>query len=50
VRGIGIAVEGRVAGVDSDGALRLARPGGGVARIVAGEVTLRGGERRRPPC
>jgi BirA family biotin operon repressor/biotin-[acetyl-CoA-carboxylase] ligase len=50
VRGIGIAVEGRVVGVDQDGALRLARPGGGVARIVAGEVTLRGGERRRSPC
>ena len=32
---------GRVLGLDDDGALRLRRPGGGVVRVVAGEVTLR---------
>jgi BirA family biotin operon repressor/biotin-[acetyl-CoA-carboxylase] ligase len=34
---------GRVLGLDDDGALRLARPGGDVVRIVAGEVTVRDG-------
>lgn len=32
---------GRVLGLDTDGALRLAGTGGNVVRIVAGEVTLR---------
>jgi BirA family biotin operon repressor/biotin-[acetyl-CoA-carboxylase] ligase len=36
-------VAGRVLGVDDDGALRLAGPRGEV-RVVAGEVSLRGGE------
>jgi len=36
-------VAGRVLGVDDEGALRLAGPRGEV-RVVAGEVTLRGGE------
>jgi len=40
-------VGGRVLGVDSDGALRLARPDGGVVRVVAGEVTVRDGYRGR---
>ena len=35
-------VAGRVAGLDADGALRLTRSDGTTARIVAGEVTLRG--------
>ncbi len=37
---------GRVLGLDDDGALRLARAGGGVVRVVAGEVTVRDGYRR----
>jgi len=37
---------GRVLGLDDDGALRLARTGGGVVRVVAGEVTVRDGYRR----
>jgi BirA family biotin operon repressor/biotin-[acetyl-CoA-carboxylase] ligase len=36
---------GRVLGLDDDGALRLRRAGGRVVRIVAGEVTVRGGYR-----
>src|SRR3989449_8562983 len=36
---------GRVLGLDDDGALRLARAGGGVVRVVAGEVTVPGGYR-----
>ena len=36
---------GRVLGLDDDGALRLRRPGGGVVRVVAGEVTVPGGYR-----
>jgi BirA family biotin operon repressor/biotin-[acetyl-CoA-carboxylase] ligase len=39
-------VAGRVLGLDDDGALRLARPDGGVARVIAGEVTVRDGYRR----
>jgi BirA family biotin operon repressor/biotin-[acetyl-CoA-carboxylase] ligase len=35
------ALAGRVLGLDDDGALRVARAGGDVVRIVAGEVTLR---------
>ncbi|HYR96890.1 MAG TPA: biotin--[acetyl-CoA-carboxylase] ligase [Candidatus Binatus sp.] len=38
---------GRVLGLDDDGALRLDRPGGGIVRIVAGEVTVRDGYRSR---
>jgi len=33
---------GRVLGLDTDGALMLARPDGTSTRIVAGEVTVRG--------
>ncbi len=36
---------GRVLGLDDDGALRLRRPGGGVVRVLAGEVTVPGGYR-----
>ena len=36
---------GRVLGLDDDGALRLRLPGGGVVRVVAGEVTVPGGYR-----
>ena len=36
-------VAGRVLGLDADGALRVRRADGTVARIVAGEVTVRGG-------
>ena len=36
-------IAGRVLGLDDDGALRLGRPGGGVVRLVAGEVTVLGG-------
>jgi BirA family biotin operon repressor/biotin-[acetyl-CoA-carboxylase] ligase len=39
----GTDVTGRVVGLDDDGALRVAVRGGEVRRIVAGEVTLRGG-------
>jgi BirA family biotin operon repressor/biotin-[acetyl-CoA-carboxylase] ligase len=38
-------IAGRVLGLDDDGALRLRRAGGDVARVVAGEVTLAGGDR-----
>jgi BirA family transcriptional regulator, biotin operon repressor / biotin---[acetyl-CoA-carboxylase] ligase len=34
---------GRVVGLDADGALEVERPDGSIARIVAGEVTLRDG-------
>ncbi len=43
VQGPGGEVAGRVLGLDDDGALRLRGADGRVARIVAGEVTLRGG-------
>ena len=36
----GHTLEGRVAGVDPDGALRLRLAGGGERRVLAGEVTL----------
>jgi BirA family biotin operon repressor/biotin-[acetyl-CoA-carboxylase] ligase len=36
---------GRVLGLDADGALRLAQADGSVARVVAGEVTVRDGYR-----
>jgi BirA family biotin operon repressor/biotin-[acetyl-CoA-carboxylase] ligase len=42
----GDEVGGRVLGLDADGALRVRRADGSVARIVAGEVTVRGGYRR----
>ena len=38
-------IQGRVLGLDADGALRLQRADGGTVRIVAGEVTLRDGYR-----
>jgi BirA family biotin operon repressor/biotin-[acetyl-CoA-carboxylase] ligase len=40
VSGPDTTVEGRVVGVDDEGALLLERDGGGTARVVAGEVTL----------
>lgn len=43
VRGPGGEVAGRVLGLDDDGALRLRGADGAVSRIVAGEVTVRGG-------
>lgn len=43
VQGPGGEVAGRVLGLDDDGALRLRGPGGGITRVVAGEVTVRGG-------
>jgi biotin-(acetyl-CoA carboxylase) ligase len=45
VRAVGAVgeVAGRVLGLDDDGALRLRGADGRVTRIVAGEVTLRGG-------
>ena len=43
VQGPGGEVTGRVLGLDDDGALRLRGPDGGITRIVAGEVTVRGG-------
>ena len=43
VQGPGGEVAGRVIGLDDDGALRLRGADGRVTRIVAGEVTLRGG-------
>ena len=43
VQGPGGEVAGRVLGLDDDGALRLRGADGRVTRIVAGEVTLRGG-------
>ena len=43
VQGPGGEVAGRVLGLDDDGALRLRGTDGGVTRIVAGEVTVRGG-------
>jgi BirA family biotin operon repressor/biotin-[acetyl-CoA-carboxylase] ligase len=42
----GDEVAGRVLGLDADGALRVRCPDGSVARVVAGEVTVRGGYRR----
>jgi BirA family biotin operon repressor/biotin-[acetyl-CoA-carboxylase] ligase len=39
-------VVGRVRGLDADGALRLEGRGGRALRVVAGEVTVRGGYRR----
>jgi BirA family biotin operon repressor/biotin-[acetyl-CoA-carboxylase] ligase len=36
---------GRVLGLDDDGALRLQTDGSGIVRVVAGEVTVRGGYR-----
>ena len=49
VGGAGVAggeVEGRVTGIDDDGALRLMDGAGAGHRIVAGEVTIRGGYAR----
>jgi BirA family biotin operon repressor/biotin-[acetyl-CoA-carboxylase] ligase len=43
VAGPGGEVTGRVLGLDDDGALRLRGRDGRVVRIVAGEVTVRGG-------
>jgi BirA family biotin operon repressor/biotin-[acetyl-CoA-carboxylase] ligase len=45
VSGPDAAAHGRVVGVDDDGALLLARDGGGTQRVLAGEVTLRDGGR-----
>jgi biotin-(acetyl-CoA carboxylase) ligase len=36
----GTGLDGRVRGLDADGALLVERDGGGVARVVAGDVTL----------
>jgi BirA family biotin operon repressor/biotin-[acetyl-CoA-carboxylase] ligase len=41
VSGPDAVVQGRVLGVDDEGALRLEQPGGAVLRVLAGEVTLR---------
>jgi BirA family biotin operon repressor/biotin-[acetyl-CoA-carboxylase] ligase len=43
VQGPGGEVAGRVLGLDDDGALRLRGADGRVVRVVAGEVTVRGG-------
>jgi biotin-(acetyl-CoA carboxylase) ligase len=40
------ALTGRVLGIDDDGALRLRQADGRVMRVVAGEVTVRGGYSR----
>jgi BirA family biotin operon repressor/biotin-[acetyl-CoA-carboxylase] ligase len=45
VAGPGGEVAGRVLGLDDDGALRLEQDAGRVARVVAGEVTVRDGYR-----
>jgi BirA family biotin operon repressor/biotin-[acetyl-CoA-carboxylase] ligase len=43
VLGPGGESSGRVLGLDDDGALRLRAGDGAVLRVVAGEVTVRGG-------